>query len=88
MLVCLRSKPNTHGQALIEYILLLAIATGMAVLLYRGFTNATRKLQGGLTCEIAAACPNCPVSSEMATAVKTYTSRGGGQGVTCKTAGQ
>jgi hypothetical protein len=83
-----RSKPNTRGQALIEYILLLAIATGMAVLLYRGFIGASRKLQGGLTCEIAAACPNCPVSSEMASAVRTYTARGGGEGVICKTAGQ
>ena len=82
------SDRNNAGQALIEYILLLFIASGMAVLLYRGFVGATRKLQGGLVCEIAAACPKCPVTPEMATAVRTYTARSGGEGVVCKTGAQ
>lgn len=56
---------DEDGQAIIEYLLMLMVSVSVVA----GLATALRKivlfLWQGMTCDIAAACPGCPVEPEI-----------------------
>lgn len=56
----LRKGQNQVGQTILEYILLLAVATSVVLLINQGFRNIRNGLWMRIVCEVSAACPGCP----------------------------
>ncbi len=53
------------GQALIEYVLLIAITISLVTLMATGLRNSVFKLWTFYTKAIAAPCPGCPAPPEI-----------------------
>jgi hypothetical protein len=53
-----------EGQAIVEYILLLSMVVGVAIMINSGFRRSTLRLWNTMAKEIAAGCPTgCPPPS-------------------------
>lgn len=50
---------NSIGQAIIEYMIILALAISLVVILRQGLTSVARRTWLQFSCEIAAPCPTC-----------------------------
>ncbi len=55
-------KPETVGQALVEYLLMLSLAVILVVIIQKGLKSSVFKLWSSFTKDIVAACPGCPVT--------------------------
>jgi predicted transporter len=50
---------NEKGQAIIEYVIMLAVVLGMAGILVFGVKNTRDKLWKHIVCVVSAPCPTC-----------------------------
>jgi hypothetical protein len=51
---------NDSGQAILEYVLMVALAVGVVTLIGVGFRKTVFKVWKGMSRDVAAACPGCP----------------------------
>jgi Flp pilus assembly pilin Flp len=53
-------KENEKGQAVVEYILGVALALSLVVVMGTGFRKSLYRLWSTISGEVSAACPQCP----------------------------
>jgi Flp pilus assembly pilin Flp len=56
---------NESGQALIEYVLLIALTISLVTIMATGLRRSVFTLWGFYTKSIAAPCPGCPAPPEV-----------------------
>lgn len=56
---------SEQGQALVEYVLMLAVALSVVGIVGYGFRRIVLHAWQAVTCDVAAACPRCPVDEEI-----------------------
>lgn len=56
---------NDRGQAVVEYVLMLAIVVAMIGVMSTGFRRALISLWGKMARDISAPCPGCPPPPEV-----------------------
>lgn len=61
----MRKSGDELGQALIEYVLLIAVTISLVTLMATGLRRSVFKLWSFYTKAIAAPCPGCPPPSEI-----------------------
>ncbi len=55
-----RALKDDRGQAILEYVLMVALAVGVVTMIGVGFRKTVFKLWKGFSRDVAAACPGCP----------------------------
>ena len=55
---------NREGQAVIEFVLMIAVVLSIFVALRFGFQNIRNFLWMEMSCQVVAPCPGCAVSDE------------------------
>ncbi len=52
-------RSNQSGQAIIEYVIMLAIVLSVSGVIQFGMTRSRNKLWKKIICEVSAPCPGC-----------------------------
>jgi Flp pilus assembly pilin Flp len=55
-----KARKNQSGQAVVEYMIMLVMVLTLMVAVSFAFRRAVRSFWQIITCEVSAACPNCP----------------------------
>ncbi len=61
----MQKRRSESGQALIEYVLLIAITLSLVTIMATGLRKAVYSVWGFYTKAIAAPCPGCPAPPEV-----------------------
>jgi uncharacterized protein (UPF0333 family) len=51
---------DQKGQAVLEYLLMISVAITMVIVINTGFRRIVNFIWQQVSCEVAAACPDCP----------------------------
>ena len=67
----MNQRLNEKGQAVLEYILMLALILSLFTALALTFNRWVKYLWQVMTCEISAACPACPPDPDIRNRIST-----------------
>ncbi len=61
----LSATPKNAGQAIVEYVLLLAMILGMGTIIVSGVNKGRDTLWKQIICDVSRACPTCQAPSSV-----------------------